>query len=437
MSSLGSEMERSNTAASPGAGLDLDAEAWLPPELQRGLSPKTPRKLDERATCLVTGATGFIGLELVDCLLKRTPARLICLVRGADQAQAEARMREMLQSRGIPAALVLERIQVCCGDLSRSCLGLSSERWEALANEVDAIFHVGGWINFVYPYEKLRPANVDGTREVLRLASVGRGAPVHFVSSLAVFFGPERSGGPMLLESEPLSSATQLKGGYRQSKWVADRLVQKAIQQGLPATLIRPVRVTGHSITGMLGDPNDLLFSLIRACIRLGAHPHLHIRIPMVPVDYVAEVLVAIAQTPRAIGQAFHLIGAGDIAWEDLWALLHACGYQTQSIPEDEWRSLLETRARSGPDRKDMLVLRALLAAPNNLFYPRPPLDDRVLRETLSDTGIVCPPISLELMRTYMDYLHASGWMPGPSVRTAINSTSAGPITGQAIKEEM
>jgi len=72
------------------------------------------------------------------------------------------------------------------GDLARPDLGLSPGEFRELARSIDIIYHAGAIVNFIYPYEELRAANVTGTREVIRLAGLGRGVPVHYVSSTAV-----------------------------------------------------------------------------------------------------------------------------------------------------------------------------------------------------------------------------------------------------------
>lgn len=392
----------------------LDILAQLPSGLTYPPSASAALSRDSAQSFLVTGATGFIGLTLVDALLRQSSARLLCLVRCTEAAEGLVRLKGLLQGRRTLSVVELDRLEVVVGDLAQERLGLSSGQWDALATRLDAIFHVGGWINFIYPFEKLKATNVDGTLEILKLAGAVRAIPVHFMSSLAVFFGPGREGGPLLTESEPLLPDPDLKGGYRRTKWVADALVQQAMQRGLPATILRPVRVTGHSQTGLLGDPNDLLFSLIRGCIRMKAHPILPIQLPMVPVDFVADVMVALAFRPQALGRAYHLIGAGDLAWEQLWTLIHACGYTTKALPEPEWWTLLEQQARSGPERRDFIVLKALLSAPNNLMYRRPLLDDSQLQSCLEGSGLKCPPIDLSLIRTYLRFLSQAGWLPPP-----------------------
>ena len=61
-----------------------------------------------------------------------------------------------------------------CGDLAEPRLGLSPQDFDSLAATIDAVYHNGAYVNFVYPYQVLKPANVAGTVEVLRLATQPR-----------------------------------------------------------------------------------------------------------------------------------------------------------------------------------------------------------------------------------------------------------------------
>lgn len=72
------------------------------------------------------------------------------------------------------------------GDLARPRLGLGPGTWERLATEIDAVYHGGARVNHAEPYRRLKAANVDGTREVLRFARDRRTKPVHFLSTAGV-----------------------------------------------------------------------------------------------------------------------------------------------------------------------------------------------------------------------------------------------------------
>ena len=97
-----------------------------------------------------------------------------------------------------------------------------------LAATIDVIYHSGAFVNWIFPYERLKATNVLGTEEILRLATRVRIKPVHYVSSLGVFPLFDSSGEVTVIrEDDTLDHDGSLHGGYLQSKWVADKLVPR------------------------------------------------------------------------------------------------------------------------------------------------------------------------------------------------------------------
>jgi len=100
------------------------------------------------------------------------------------QAEADDAQRRY----GIHRPLPEHRACPVLGDLTKPGLGMREADWEREAARADVIHHCGAEVNFLYPYEKLRAANVFGTQEVLRLAA-RRAIPVHHVGSVPVLPG--------------------------------------------------------------------------------------------------------------------------------------------------------------------------------------------------------------------------------------------------------
>ncbi len=60
-------------------------------------------------------------------------------------------------------------------------------QFDELSFLVDIVVHNGAHVHWVLPYDKLKPSNVGGTVEALRLACRRKTKPFHFVSSTSVF----------------------------------------------------------------------------------------------------------------------------------------------------------------------------------------------------------------------------------------------------------
>src|SRR5260370_12407516 len=86
---------------------------------------------------LFTGATGFLGAHLLSALLRSTSARVLALVRAADQSAAFERCRSALERFGLWEDAFLDRLSILQGDLSKPELGLTPALWKTLTRNVD------------------------------------------------------------------------------------------------------------------------------------------------------------------------------------------------------------------------------------------------------------------------------------------------------------
>jgi nucleoside-diphosphate-sugar epimerase len=393
------------------------ADTELPEDI-RFDAPITPHALAPRAACL-TGATGFLGGYLLHGLMTRTKADAYCLVRGTDPEAARARLVQHLVGYGLWDRAFATRIHaIPVHDLADRHFGLPRTQYQELSEKVDVVYHSAGSLNMALPYDRLRRTNVQGTLEVLRLATTGTLKPVHFLSSLVVFFSDAHTGDTLLRESDSPRYDDSLKGGYGKSKWVADRLVAAAALRGLPVTTHRPVRIMGSAATGAMIDLSDILPLLIKACVLLGSCPDFDVKVTMVPVDYVTESMVHIAGLQSAFGQSFHYFHPDPIPWRELMGLIRGLGYPMVEKPFAEWQRSLKIAASAKGDRPEYreYLANAFMAvmAPHFLLYRRPPLDATNLQAALRDTDLRYPPIDAKLIGTYFDYWRGIGFVPDP-----------------------
>ena len=254
----------------------------------------------------LTGATGFLGAYLLAELLQQTGATIYCLVRAADEKTAQERLSSHLSSYGLWQDAWRARIVIVVGDLSKPNLGLTDAQFADLANQIDGVYHNAAWVNVIYPYERLCATNVLGTQEMIRLAAMGKTKPLHYVSSMAIFLS-DRYANQFVTEELVPSFDPTLRGGYRQSKWVAEALVRDAQARGLPAVIYRTGRITGHSQTGVTGNLNDLLCMTLKACVELGCFPNVATQVELTPVDYVSRGIVQLSRRANVPGRTFHL----------------------------------------------------------------------------------------------------------------------------------
>ncbi|HEX2728223.1 MAG TPA: SDR family oxidoreductase, partial [Rubrobacteraceae bacterium] len=257
-------------------------------------------------------------------------------------------------------------------------------------------------------------ANVDGTREVLRLACRHAAKPVHYVSTNGIF--PANAG--LCEEDVDLEALTGVQeSGYGQSKWVAENLVWRAAERGLPVSVYRPGNVSGHSVSGA-SNPRDLLGAVIVESLRLGAAPEVEgWMMEMTPVDFVAGAILHLASDPAAVGGTYHLAEPEPIAAMDLFDRLEEVGYPLERLPYGEWIDAV----KATPHREEEAVGRILRGAAPGVDELRDAneYDDRNTRAALRSGGPRRPVFDGNLIETYARYFARRGWIESPAIQKA------------------
>lgn len=372
----------------------------------------------------LTGSTGFLGAFVLKELLDQTTANIYCLLRG----NAE-RIKKNLEFYSLWEEKFASRIIPIIGDLSKPLFGISEEKFKQLARQIDVIYHNGAWVNSACPYSTLEGTNVLGTQEVIKLASLSQTKPVHFVSTIAVFFNKKSSQIDLkesgILETE-VPDLSNLQGGYKQSKAAAENLIFEAKKRGLPACIYRPSRIAGDSKTGVNGNTQDFFWSLLKGCIQLGKMPALETAINLVPVDYVSRAIVSLSRQKQSLDKAFNLLNPQPLSWQKLFEEIRACGYALERVSYEELLSDVEKYVTTNPEDELYSSLLLFLSDPETLKAKKPRFDTSNAIEGLANTGISCPPAEKKLLETYISYFQKSNYLPTPSTKPQAPKKTSG-----------
>ncbi|KAF9049388.1 L-aminoadipate-semialdehyde dehydrogenase large subunit [Hymenopellis radicata] len=417
----------------------------LLPKLQESYAP-LGADFSQPLTVFLTGATGFLGAFVLRDLLSRSQVKkVICLVRASDQQKGLQRLKEGSTDRGVwdDAWVQNGRLEVLVGDLSLDRFGLD-EDWARVAEEADVVLHNGALVHWVYPYEKLRSANVIATLTAIELASTTKQKSLVFVSSTSAIdtehyvrlsetlaLGNSNYNG--VPESDDLEGAkASLKTGYGQTKWVSEKLLFEAGRRGLRGHIVRPGYVVGDSSSAVT-NTDDFIWRMVKGCIQLGLVPDINNTVNMVPVDHVAlcTSLAAVSPLPDAPMSVMHITAQPLPTFNGMLSSLVQYGFPTETCEYLVWRRKLEQHVMEVQDNALYPLLHFVLDdLPTSTKAPD--LDDTNTKQVLAaHIGQLNMTVDDELMGKYLAWLIRAEFLPSPTIENpalALPTLAAGVV---------
>lgn len=176
---------------------------------------------------LVTGGAGFLGMHLASYLYKKHYELTLLDIQEFDKKEY-----------GGNYFLTL-------------CDVRDRKKMDGLIKGQDIVVHAAAALP-LWKKEDIYSTNVDGTRNVLNLSKIHKIKRVIFISSTAVYGIPKKH---PIIETDPRVGV----GPYGESKIIAEDLCFRAIEEGLPVTVIRPKTFVGNGRLGVF----EILFDWI------------------------------------------------------------------------------------------------------------------------------------------------------------------------------
>ncbi len=377
----------------------------------------------------VTGATGFIGKRLVAKLLSRPGTVVYFLTRSLELAK----LQDVYDYWGGDDTRVIPIV----GDLTQADLGVSKADVRKLKGKVDHFFHLAAVYDLKASAEDQQRANVDGTRNTVRLAE-GIGAKrFHLVSSIAAAGLYEG-----LFREDMFDEAENLDNPYFRTKHDSEAIVRK--ECSIPWRVFRPAIVVGDSRTGEMDkiDGPYYFFKLIQKIRRAlpSWMPTIGLeggRINVVPVDFVVAAMDHIAHLNNEDGHCFHLTDPTPMRVGDLLNTFARAAHAPEMamrinaallgfIP----RSVRKAMFALTPVRRIRNAVMKDLGLPDDILdfinYPTR-FDCRETQRALKGTAIVVPPLDSYAWRLW-DY-----WERHLDPDLFIDRTLRGKVEGKVV----
>jgi len=352
-----------------------------------------------KPTVFLTGATGFLGMEVLARLLEEGDREVLALVRAGDDAATEQRLDDVLSTLWDDPAPYRSRVTAVRGDVTAPGLGLGDRRDE-WAERTGAVLHCAASITFDLPLGEARAVNVDGTARVLDFAveAQAREGLERFLHVSTAYVSGRYEG---TFRERQLDAGQSFRNTYEETKADAEQIVTLARELG-PA-IARPSIVVGESDSGWTPAFNVLYWPL--QAFSRGMFKEVPAladgHVDVVPIDYVADSLVHLLGRREA--GVFNLVSGRNAPRVEELVNLAADRF---GKPHPK---LIEPLAPEhvGDDQGDVFV---------PYFDMRVVFDDARARAVLGPAGIEAP-ILRDYFGKLMDYAEAARWGKQPMTR--------------------
>ena len=302
---------------------------------------------------LLTGATGFLGIHILQELIERDDVPVIwCLVRGESNEKAERRLKSLMfyYFNKNYSNLFGSRLRVVNGDVTQDI---------KVDGKIDTVFNCAAVVKHFSKGTEIEDVNVGGALHCVKFCLLNNARLIH-VSTYSTA-GMSVDGIPAedsMYNEQKLYFGQNLGNQYIHSKFISERIVLDAVAlHKLNAKVMRVGNLAPRSTDGefQINFNTNSAMGRIRVYQMLGCYPYGINDEPMefTPINEVAKAIVLLSETPQACC-VFHPFNNHSVHFGDVLQELSIVTQGPRQVEDDEFNKELEI-AKQDPEKAKRL----------------------------------------------------------------------------------
>jgi len=192
---------------------------------------------------LLTGATGYLGCNILHQLLNLTNYKIYLLVRANSQLEAVEKITKKYRfyfDKSL-SDIINSRIFVLQADIEQNLLGLPQSHYQFLTTKIDSVIHAAALVKYYGEYDKFYSANVKATINLLAFTKLTKQKDFHYISTRGVLsYGYMKNGIRSIGTEDDLPVTSELLSNvYVQTKLLGEHEVIRYQDLGLSCNVYR------------------------------------------------------------------------------------------------------------------------------------------------------------------------------------------------------
>ena len=264
---------------------------------------------------LITGASGFIGIHILNELLKTTNNKIYCLIRGEND---DARISKLDNNYKFYFGESIypylnERVFVVGGDISYINLNMDSDKLDYLKNNINTLINAAAIVKHYGDFNDFEKNNIEGTKNIIDFAFQNNIRLIH-LSSISVsgnYLVKQDNRNVDFSENDLYIGQHYQDNNYVYSKMEAEKLILQYMTKGLTAKILRIGIASGRFSDGFFQKSieDNAFYGRIKSIVKMHAISDSMTlqNIEFTPVDLCAKAIVTLAKNSLGDNKVFNI----------------------------------------------------------------------------------------------------------------------------------
>ncbi len=264
---------------------------------------QTTKIFPKSSKVLVLGGSGFLGSFFLKEILQEK--EVILLSRNPF-------VREKLFTHPIfkNQKNLLRKLQIFVSHPAKKNFGLSQKNYSSLSN-ISEIFNLAGSTNAFLSRKELENPNIQIVKNCIQFSFNYPNVKIHHISTLSIFLHSSYQQ-KQISESSQLTDENEIYGGYAQSKYIAERLLEKYVKN---YTIYRLGLLVPDTEFGIFNEKDFFTFFIKNFPIWKDLKTSLNLEMDFLPVDIAAKLIFYFSHLENKI---VHIHGLESLTLHDL-----------------------------------------------------------------------------------------------------------------------
>ena len=308
---------------------------------------------------LLTGATGYLGIHILQELIHSDAENIYCLVRDKNMDGADHRLKTLLfyYFESTYDELFGNRLHIVLGDVTNDLTTLVQVK-------IDTVFNCAAVVKHFSEGTEIEDVNVGGAQRCVDFCLKTGARLVHISTYSTSGLNVNDTMAPDYVFTEQrLYDGQYLGNQYIHSKFLAERIVlQSIVENGLSAKVIRVGNLAARTRDGefQINFSTNSFMGRIKVFNMLGCFPYslYDSKVEFSPIDETAHAIILLSSTPKDCC-LFHSYNNHTQFLGDVLSGFNNLGTDIRLVEDEEYNATMES---AGNDPQKAKTLSSLLA---------------------------------------------------------------------------